>query len=187
MPTSDVSVKPEGYKGGTAICPLPFHVAQNLRHTEAAVKVVTRYPDLPRAIKVLHMPGTESLLRLTHVSGLTVPTILLVDDDPFLLAALIAILEHGGFCVNYAENGADALKAVHAETPDAIVSDVMMPVMSGVELWRRLALHPVYASIPFLLQSAVDIIPPDVRPTAFLRKPYSPAKLLRFLKDWTGA
>ena len=113
--------------------------------------------------------------------------ILLVDDDPSLLSALTTILEHGGFAVISAKNGADALKAVHVNSPDAIVSDVMMPVMNGIELWRLLALHPIYASIPFLLQSAVGTIPSDVRPTAFFRKPYSPAKLLRLLEEWTGA
>ena len=113
--------------------------------------------------------------------------ILLVDDDLSLLSALTDLLKHGGFGVISAKNGADALKAIHVDIPDAIVSDVMMPVMSGVELWRLLALHPVYASIPFLLQSAIDTIPPDVCPTAFFRKPYSPAELIRLLEEWTGA
>jgi CheY-like chemotaxis protein len=115
-----------------------------------------------------------------------VPTVLLIDDDQCLLAALEAIVQQAGFCVVIAKNGVDALKAVHAKVPDAIVSDLMMPVMNGVELWRLLALHPVYSSIPFLLQSAVEIFPSDVRPTAFLRKPYSPTKLLEFLERWTS-
>lgn len=88
--------------------------------------------------------------------------------------------------MRFAKDGAAALQSVHANPPDAIVSDNLMPVMSGVELWRSLASHPIYSRIPFLLQSAVDSLPNDVRPTAFLRKPYSIARLLALLEEWTG-
>lgn len=113
------------------------------------------------------------------------PTILIVDDDPSLLSALGTILQQAGFSIDIANDGARALAAVHAKVPDIIVSDNMMPVMSGIELWRSLATHPVHSRIPFLLLSAIDIFPGDVRPTAFLRKPYSPTKLLELVTDWT--
>lgn len=114
------------------------------------------------------------------------PTVLLVDDDPSLLSALHTILRQAGFSIDIAIDGAVALSAVHAKVPDVIVSDNMMPVMSGIELWRTLATHPVYSRIPFLLLSAIDGFPSDVHPTAFLRKPYSPAKLLALIEGWTG-
>ncbi|WP_442794141.1 response regulator [Paraburkholderia sp. HD33-4] len=113
------------------------------------------------------------------------PTILIVDDDPSLRSALGTILQQAGFSIDIANDGALALASVHAKAPDIIVSDNMMPVMGGIELWRSLATHPVYSRIPFLLLSAIDMFPSDVRPTAFLRKPYSPTKLLALMADWT--
>ncbi|MGU2420506.1 response regulator [Burkholderia cenocepacia] len=110
------------------------------------------------------------------------PYVLVVDDDRTLLAALKVIIQSAGFPVQTAANGVDALVAIRAEAPHAIVSDNMMPLMSGVQLWRSLAIDPKYRLIPFLFQSAVHSLPADVCPTAFLRKPYSPARLLELLR-----
>lgn len=116
----------------------------------------------------------------------SMPNVLLVDDDCSLLAALRSIIQSAGFAVQTAGNGADALAAIYTAPPDVIVADNMMPLMSGVELWRCLTSHPEYGTIPFLLQSAVHALPADVRPTAFLRKPYPPMRLINLLTQWTS-
>lgn len=62
------------------------------------------------------------------------PAVLVVDDDSDLLDTLTAVLEHEGYRVRCAENGAQALVAMHRLNPSAVVLDLSMPIMSGWEL-----------------------------------------------------
>jgi DNA-binding NtrC family response regulator len=64
--------------------------------------------------------------------------ILLVDDEPGILLTLAANLELDGFDVSTAENGEAALELFGRETFDLVLSDVRMPGMNGVELFRRI-------------------------------------------------
>ncbi|MFT4068448.1 response regulator [Paraburkholderia sp.] len=82
-------------------------------------------------------------------------SILLVDDEPEILAAWRLILESEGYEVSCASNGAEALASVSACVPDLIVTDWMMPIMDGAELCRRLKLMPQLANVPILLHTAV--------------------------------
>ncbi|HET6460495.1 MAG TPA: response regulator, partial [Syntrophales bacterium] len=63
--------------------------------------------------------------------------ILIVDDDETSLDTLTSLVEEEGFEVNTAENGRDALDKAHANPPDLIVSDILMPVMDGYTLCRQ--------------------------------------------------
>jgi len=76
--------------------------------------------------------------------------------------------------------------AVRTTPSDVIVADNVMPLMSGVELWRVLASYLDYNFIAFLFRSAVHTLPADVRPAAFLRKPYAPKQPIDLLRQWTG-
>jgi CheY-like chemotaxis protein len=87
-------------------------------------------------------------------------SILLVDDEPEILAAWRLILESEGYQVSCARNGAEALACVAARVPDLIVTDWMMPVMDGAELCRRLKSMPQLVDVPILLHTAVQ--PADV-------------------------
>lgn len=64
--------------------------------------------------------------------------ILLVDDDPEYLHFLGPILEEMGMRVYLAESGTSALQIVSSERPDVLITDVVMPSMSGVELIKKL-------------------------------------------------
>ncbi len=81
--------------------------------------------------------------------------ILIVDDDPFAGQMVAAILEELGHAPVVCENAADA---VHALAEDAaielIVSDMNMPLISGVDLFRELRAQG--CSLPFVLLSADD-------------------------------
>lgn len=66
------------------------------------------------------------------------PRILLVDDEPDLLAELKPLLERAGFQVLTAGNGEEALKRITEERPDLVVLDVLMPRLDGREVLRRL-------------------------------------------------
>ena len=70
---------------------------------------------------------------------MTDPTrVLVVDDDPDLRAALTRALALDGYDVAAVSNGAKALDAVADSAPDVLVLDVMMPVVGGLEVCRRL-------------------------------------------------
>jgi two-component system response regulator MprA len=65
-------------------------------------------------------------------------SVLVVDDDPALRAALTRALELDGYAVEAVSNGAKALEAVQERSPDLLVLDVMMPVVGGLEVCRRM-------------------------------------------------
>ena len=82
------------------------------------------------------------------------PTVLVVEDDPTILQLLEVNFEMEGFTVLKAADGAIGLEQAQAHGPDIVVSDVMMPNMSGIELVHALKATPETESIPIILLSA---------------------------------
>src|SRR5690606_34328122 len=64
--------------------------------------------------------------------------VLLLDDDPALREILSLFLERNGARVTCASSVAEAMKAIEAERPDAVVSDISMPQEDGYDLIRQL-------------------------------------------------
>jgi two-component system alkaline phosphatase synthesis response regulator PhoP len=81
--------------------------------------------------------------------------ILVVDDEPDFCAIVQGQLEKEGFEVEIAYNGVEGLEKVHANPPDAIVLDVMMPEMDGYEVCRKLKGDEKCVDIPVVLLTAV--------------------------------
>jgi CheY-like chemotaxis protein len=79
-----------------------------------------------------------------------VSRILVVDDEPDLRFILRRIFEKAGHEVADAGHGAQALEFVRESPPELVVTDMMMPVMDGRELIRRLRADPATAHIPIL-------------------------------------
>ncbi len=106
--------------------------------------------------------------------------ILVVDDEPDERFLVARALRKQGHDVIVAENGATGLRAARDESPDLVVTDIMMPVMDGVELIGLLRLEPVTARIPIVAASG------DVHlagaADAVLRKPYSDQDLVTTVK-----
>jgi CheY-like chemotaxis protein len=80
--------------------------------------------------------------------------VLVVDDEFDVLSAYTMLFEFRGFRVRTAGNGAEALAAAALDTPDIVVSDLMMPVMDGAQLCLRWRADPALREIPFILASA---------------------------------
>lgn len=78
------------------------------------------------------------------------PLVLVIDDEPQIRRAVESILEVRGLRVAGAADGAEALAATLDETPAAIVLDLSLPDMDGVELLRRLR---TWLSVPVLVLS----------------------------------
>ncbi len=81
--------------------------------------------------------------------------VLLVDDEPDLTSLLKKRFTKEGFDVEVAYNGNEAIAKVHANPPDAIVLDVMMPEMNGYEVCSKLKNDEKYEDIPILMLTAV--------------------------------
>jgi two-component system, OmpR family, alkaline phosphatase synthesis response regulator PhoP len=68
--------------------------------------------------------------------------ILVVEDEPAVSLALVDALTHEGFTVMSAKDGQNGLATALAEHPDVIVSDIKMPIMTGLEMLNTLRADP---------------------------------------------
>lgn len=86
------------------------------------------------------------------------PHILLVDDDAELLKMLEVVLHKAGFVPHLAVNGMEALSKVEELRPDLVVLDVMMPLMNGNDICRRLREQEDTKELPIIMLSALDSV-----------------------------
>ncbi len=118
--------------------------------------------------------------------------ILLVDDEPMVLRVLRLQLENAGFSVETAPNGKAALEIVIATPPDAMVTDIEMPHMTGEELCKLLHKQLPDRTFPIFVATSLTALRhrewsakiPDLK---FLEKPLSAKKLLSALKTYFEA
>ncbi|MCP3162692.1 response regulator [Myxococcus qinghaiensis] len=106
------------------------------------------------------------------------PLILLVDDDSTLLEIYTEALEQLGCDVASAPDGEMALSLALSLKPDLILTDVMMPGMSGLELCRRLRADERLCRIPRIVHSSMECRP-SAPGEVFLRKSGELSELLR--------
>jgi CheY-like chemotaxis protein len=109
-------------------------------------------------------------------------TVLVVDDEFDLLQSICAILEMEGYRVLSAASGRDALQVLESEAPDLVITDYMMPYVSGTELLEQMHRIVRHAKVPAVLMSGVGA-PSHRGPrrwSAFLQKPFT-------LETLTGA
>jgi DNA-binding response OmpR family regulator len=116
--------------------------------------------------------------------GAAVPARILVVDDALENRELLgAHLTHAGYDVLMAADGQEALAAVAAQTPDLILLDVMMPVLDGYEVCRRLKSNEQTAFIPIVILTALQDLDFRLRGIElgaddFLTKPFNHLELL---------
>src|SRR2546421_11192717 len=82
--------------------------------------------------------------------------ILVVDDQRAIAEMMTGVLQGGGYEVLTAFDGETARRQVHAERPDLVVSDILMPGMDGYELCRRVRSDPLTALLPIVLVTSLD-------------------------------
>lgn len=111
--------------------------------------------------------------------------ILVVDDDLEMRVSLTHLLESAGYDAHSVKSAEEGLTALHANTPDVILSDVRMPDMDGLELQKRVR---EVSQVPVVLISAHGDIPMAVNALqdgaySFVEKPFEPRRLLGILKN----
>jgi two-component system response regulator MprA len=111
--------------------------------------------------------------------------ILVVDDDRAVRESLRRSLSFNGYTVDLAEDGVEALDAITNERPDALILDVMMPRMDGLEVCRQL--RGTGDDIPILVLTARDTVSErvsglDAGADDYLPKPFALEELLARLR-----
>ena len=112
----------------------------------------------------------------------------MVDDDPTLRLVIRMVLEGGGYEIDEAPQGKAALELMTSAIPDAVVADLRMPVMGGLELIRRMRAETATERVPVVVLTGVaDIGDVTHLAGAVLVKPFEPADLLSTLGELLSA
>jgi two-component system, OmpR family, phosphate regulon response regulator PhoB len=109
--------------------------------------------------------------------------ILVVDDEPDILALVTYHLAKSGYRVSTAATGPEALRAARDERPALIVLDLMLPGMSGFEVLEQLRADSATSGIAVLMLTARREEPDRIRGLSigaddYLTKPFSPQELV---------
>lgn len=156
----------------------------NLERQRAAVELAD--VDLPGA----GAETAEIAPPLQHENGLpvTLPQILVVDDNPDLRDYVSNVLQRQGYQIRTAHNGAVAYEIAQTFRPDLILTDWMMPEVTGLELIQMIRANPSLSSIPVVLLTAkVDdetrIAGVEQGADAYLGKPFNDRELLAEVRN----
>jgi CheY-like chemotaxis protein len=111
--------------------------------------------------------------------------ILVVEDENDILSTLEMVLQMEGFDVSTATNGKLALEKMRERKPVLLISDIMMPVMNGLELLKQLRSDPDFSALPVIIISAGRPDPSYPQTwNDFLSKPLDLDKLLETIRKY---
>jgi len=105
--------------------------------------------------------------------------ILVIDDDPAILATVEAILSDEGYCVKTAANGDEGLRSLEEECPELVLLDMRMPVLDGWDFAR--ALHERGLALPVIVMTAAQDArrwAQEIGAAGYLAKPFDLLDLL---------
>jgi two-component system phosphate regulon response regulator PhoB len=116
------------------------------------------------------------------------PLVLIVEDEAPLVTLLRYNLEREGFAVAEANDGEEALLRVAEDKPDAVLLDLMLPLVSGLEVCRQLRRMPNTRSLPIIMLTARGEESDRVRgldsgADDYIVKPFSPSELIARLRS----
>jgi len=115
-------------------------------------------------------------------------TILIVDDSPYIVDGLVALLKRKGFNPIATHGGDEALALLATVKPDLILLDIMMEPMDGWETLDHLKANPETKDLPVLMFSAKKITPEEAQQHSlniedFVSKPVNPTQLLEAIRQ----
>ena len=143
-----------------------------------AVERIVFSPDQPSPPD----PGARSRIRLDEGAIARRP-ILVVDDDPEILAMLRDFLEGEGFAIRTATNGAEALEVLEDVAPALILLDMRMPVLDGWAFAERLRERQV--AYPIVVMTAAESAgswADEIGATGYIAKPFDVDELLQTIE-----
>jgi CheY-like chemotaxis protein len=107
--------------------------------------------------------------------------IVVAEDDDAVRRVLVQALTFGGFRVEAASTGVEALVRIQQDHPDVVVLDLILPWLDGREILTRLREHPTFRTTPVLIVTGTPTSDDDLRsfaPVSLLRKPFTIDTLL---------
>jgi CheY-like chemotaxis protein len=122
-----------------------------------------------------------------------VPSVLVVDDERDVVTLIRFVLERDGYTVFEAHNGQEALDSLGVTgkpatvSPDAIILDIMMPIIDGYTVNMQLQNHPTAKKVPVIVLTAKgtmrDLFEVAPNVAAYIEKPFDPAHLKQVLRS----
>ena len=117
--------------------------------------------------------------------------ILIADDEPNIVTALEFLLRRHGFEVDVARNGEQALQRVQEAVPDLVLLDVMMPLVSGYDVCKRIRELPACRHVKVVMLSAKGRAQEVQKGAAagadlYVVKPFSTRELLQRIQALLG-
>lgn len=115
--------------------------------------------------------------------------LLLVDDEPGVRISVKEYLQEvGGFDVQVASNANEALQMLDKQTPDLVISDIMMPQLDGYEFLKKLRDDPRFKNLPVIFLTARGMTTDRIKGyqagvDAYLSKPFEPDELVAMVEN----
>lgn len=125
------------------------------------------------------------------MNATSVGTILIVEDSPSELELMSHYLQESGYKVLKATGAKEAIEKIKVEEPTVIITDLVMPDMSGFELCRYLKKNPDTQEVPIVVCSSKNkeidrLWAMRQGAKAYVTKPYTRDQLLRAIKSVTN-
>jgi CheY-like chemotaxis protein len=112
------------------------------------------------------------------------PKILVIEDNNLIRETVVELLNLRGFEAVGAANGKLGVELAIAQIPDLILSDVMMPELTGFEVLAALRSHPATARIPFIFMTASEMEQAlELKADGYLKKPCSVTEILLAIEN----
>ncbi|HEX3578270.1 MAG TPA: ATP-binding protein [Thermoanaerobaculia bacterium] len=141
-----------------------FHIL--IPATSAASVVATRQQTTPRRVR--------PPMRVT-----------MIEDDESVGAGLVAILDFEGISTDWVRLGAEAVSRIDADFPDAVILDLGLPDLDGMQVYEQIAAR--WPDLPVLFSTGHGdrnlLTPPNGRKVGYLQKPYESDELLAALDE----
>lgn len=112
------------------------------------------------------------------------PKILIVEDDMTMFSLLTTLLQMEGFDVAGVRDWRKIIETVHAENPDLVLMDYVLPDVDGIEIMKQIREQPDLAKLKVMLTSGMDVSEECIEAGAdsFLLKPYTPDQLIDLIE-----
>ena len=115
-------------------------------------------------------------------------TILVVDDDPYILMSLEFLMKKNGYDVVVARNGTEAMELLNKQAPNLVLLDIMMPDVDGYEICRYIKKTASLKNIKVIFMSAktkdADIKKGyELGASLYVTKPFSTRELVKQIKE----
>lgn len=154
----------------------------------ADIETELQATDAPSIEPSTAEPETTASHTLTTVSTTSAAQILVVDDNADMRNYVSSVLQRAGHKVRTARHGAEGFEVAKAHCPHLIVTDLMMPLVSGLEMIRMIRQTPQLKGTPIVLLTAkadedTRIEGAEIGADAYLSKPFNDRELLAEVRN----